>query len=83
MINRSINTMGLQTRAFYANLFAEKILRGKWQLAIYNEKDKAKKPTLKELSTMFARAVTRNPKAESGNFTRFQVAAVCAGSLLP
>jgi hypothetical protein len=29
MINRSINTMGLQTRAFYANLFAEKILRGK------------------------------------------------------
>lgn len=29
MIHRSINTLCLQTRAFYANLFTEKILRGK------------------------------------------------------
>lgn len=29
MINRSINVRGLQTRAFYVNLFTEKILRGK------------------------------------------------------
>ena len=29
MIHRSINVMGLQTRVFYANLFTEKILRGK------------------------------------------------------
>jgi Papain family cysteine protease len=83
MIHRSINVMGLQTRVFYANLFTEKILRGKWQLAIYNEKEKARKPTLKELSTMFARAVTRNPNGDALNFTRFQVAAVCGGSLLP
>lgn len=31
---------------------------------------------------MFARAVTRNKNAESGKLTRFQVAAVCGGSLL-
>ena len=29
MIHRSINVLGLQTRAFYADLFTEKILRGK------------------------------------------------------
>lgn len=27
MINRSINAIGLQTRAYYANIFEEKILR--------------------------------------------------------
>lgn len=82
MINRSIDTLGLKTRAFYANLFEEKILLWKWQMTIWNERQATTKPTLKEVATMFTRAVLRDSSVKSGVLTRYQVAAICGKYLI-
>lgn len=82
MVNRAMNTLGLKTRAYYANVFEERILIGKWQMTIWNEKLAMSKPTLQEVAIMFTRAVLRDINAKSGILTRFQVAAICSKCLV-
>ena len=74
MTNRALNILGLKTRAYYANVFEERMLLGKGQMPIWNEKLAMTKPTLQEVAIMFTRAVLRDKEAKSGILTRFQVA---------
>jgi hypothetical protein len=82
MANRAMNILGLKTRAYYANVFEERILLGKWQMPIWNEKLATQKPSLKEVATMFTRAVLRNKEATSWVLTRFQTAWICSKCLV-
>lgn len=82
MLSRAIDIMGARSRQYWATMFSDKILRGKWLVTIWNEKDGARNATDVEIATMFTRAVKRDPKASSKMLTRFQVSAVIGRDLL-
>ncbi len=82
MISRAMDIMGVRPRQYWATIFDEKILRWKWILPIWNEKDGKRNATDRELAIMFTRAVKRDPKISELSLTRFQIASVIGRDLL-
>lgn len=82
MINRALGLSSEKTRAWYANLFQKKILQGKANLPIWNQKDWLKKATPLEVATMFTRSARRDSSAKSGIMIREDVAVIVARDLI-
>ena len=82
MLGRALNIMGARTREYWSTTFEEKVLRGKWLVNIWNEKDGKRNATDGEIAAMFSRAVKRDPKISSKVLTRFQVSAVIGRDFL-
>lgn len=82
MLGRAVDVMWARSRQYWATTFEDKILRGKWIVSIWNEKDWKKNATDRELAVMFTRAVKRDPKASEITLTRFQVSAVIGRDFL-
>lgn len=74
MLSRALKIDSKKSRAYWAMIIEEKVLRGKGVIGIWNEDHPSDYASDKEISIMYTRALLRNPSATNGMLTRYQVA---------